>query len=639
MNNNFYQLANAYTITGFTSNNTVNFPTANVVQISSDFSNANDRIVAYNGNVDLTLTQKGLDYPGVVVDGNTFTGNVYDSLIQSHYTDSLGVNPADIIIDGGKYVDIFESYAPEELVPGRMYDSLNLSVVDTDFLGFRLFEDMNTNYNSYRIAAANTTVLSSNLNLTDTSILVTNASKLPLPNPAQNSPGVIFINGEKIVYWRNYALEQKNGWAANVIIPTNTLITYSGNLYLTKGNVYGAYFANIISNVTQVSVNTLAQIRRAVDGTSPQLVHLAGSQVVDSSGQQLIPQSANSNVVISASTTYKATDVVSYGITLTGNISGNIGDIITQQQQVGSWKANINFSLGSLVYYSGNSYTVTGNVYGATFASISSNVTLAFTGSSQTISSMTLLQTVSNVSLIPVIINNGTVQGVPVKYDSGRTTGAVGTYDDHSTDPEYTFGTVPSANIVSWQASGSITTWTANTVIAPGTLIYYVSPSTSYTVYKVTGNVYGAYFANNANVTSNVSAVLYTYYNGTSYAVNGNIYAPYFANIASNVAPLMSGNTGIPPWNSAITYTGGGTGFDNTVGTVNINGVDSGVYVEDSQILGEVNASGQVTIGAGTMLDQSNVWYSPGPGTITNGLPLINSTTPQATFLKASRAA
>jgi hypothetical protein len=647
LDNNFYQLANNYTV-----NSSITFPTANVIQISSNFNNANDRIVAYNGNVDLRLTQKGLEYPGVTVDGNTYLGSQYDSLIQSRYTDIFGISPNDIIVDGGKYVDIFESYAPEELVPGRAYDNLAVSMIDTDFLGFRVTEDMNGYYNSYRIAKANTAILTANLLLTDTAILVDNASKLPMPSTTLNSPGVVVINGEKITYWRNYALETKNGWVANVVVPNDTLITYSGNTYLTTGNVYGAYFANIVSNVQQVSANTIAQIRRAVDGTSPANVHIVGSQVIDSSAQQIIPNSANSNVVISTTTTYKATDVVSLGLELTGNISANIGDIITQMQTVDSWKANINFAIGTLVYNStlGNSYTVTGNVYGATFASILANVTYAFVGSSQAISTMTLLQTVTNASLLPVILTAGTIQGVPITYDLGRTAGATGTYDHGSTDPEYTFGTVPTSNIVTWQPSGSITTWTANTVIAPGTLIYYVSPKTNYTVYKVTGNVYGESF-NNANVSSNVLAVTYTYYSGNSYAVNGNIYAPYFANIAGNVGKIMTGNTGIPPYNLSITYTGSGDGFDNTVGTVRVtsmiwdrgtNGVpgstvDTGMYIANSYILGKVNSTGQVTITAGNTLSQSNVWYSRGVGTITNGLPLVNSTTFQAEFLKARR--
>ena len=531
LDNNFYQLANSYVIDA-----NITFPLSDTVQISSAFNNANDRIVAFNGNVNLKLTQKGLDYPGVVVDGNTFTGTVYDSLIQSRYTDSLGISPNDIFIDGGKYVDIFESYAPEELVPGRMYDNLNLTVVDTDFLGFRLYEDMNQTYSSYRIAGANTTTLTANLSLTDTAILVNDASKLPLPNPSALLPGVVFINGERITYWRNYALESKTPWTANAIIATNSLITNSGNIYLTTGNVYGETFANVTSNVQQVSLNTIAQIRRATEGTSPKLVHATGSQVVDSSRLQLIPGSANSNVVISSSTTYTATDVVSLGLNLTGNVSANIGDVISQVQTVGNWTPNTNVSLNSLVYYSGNSYTVTGNVYGATFANVSSNVAFAFAGNMNTISTMTVLQTVTDVSLIPVILTSGAIRGAPIQYDSGRTPGDTGAYDHGSTDPQYDFG--------------------------PG---------------------------------------------------------------------------GTPPWNTVINYAGGGDGFDNIVGSVYVNGVDTYIYVVDSYILGKVDDAGQVTVTTGNILSQSNVWYSPGVGTITNGLPLVNSTTEQAEFLKASR--
>ena len=579
LNNNFYRLGNAYIIDA-----NVTFPVGNITQVhANDFDNANDRIIAYNGNVDLSLTQSGLRYPGVIVDGNTFTGNVYDSLIQSRYTDSLGANPGDIVIDGGEYVDRFESYAPEEFVPGRMYDSLNLTVYSNDYLSFRVFQDMNCFYNSYRIASANATVLSANLNLTDTSILVDNAALLSLPNPALNVPGVVFINGEKITYWRNYALETPTAWLANSVISTNSLISYTGNLYITQGNVFAPYFANIISNVSQVQANTISQIRRAVDGTSPAPVHLVGSRVVDSSLQQLIPGSANSNVVLSHTTVYKVADSTSLGINLTGGISGNIGDVVTQTRAVDPWQANTNIAVGQLTYYSGNSYTVTGNVYGSSFANITSNVALAFPGNQTNIATMILLETVADATVIPVVLTSGTIFGAPIRFDSGKTSAASGTYDHGSTDPEYSFGPV--------------STWQPNTVLPLGK---------------------------------------YTYYSGNSYTVTGNVYGSTFASIAGNVSFIFSGNTGQPPYNQPITYTGGGEGFDNTVGTIYVNGVDSGVYLKNYYILGKVDSLTQVTVPTGTRVSQSNVWYSPGLGIATNGLSLSNSNTAQANFLKAS---
>jgi hypothetical protein len=97
------------------------------------------------------------------------------------------------------------------------------------------------------------------------------------------------------------------------------------------------------------------------------------------------------------------------------------------------------------------------------------------------------------------------------------------------------------------------------------------------------------------------------------------------------------GPSGTPPYNATITYTGGGEGFDTNVGTIHINGVDTGVYVIRYYVLGMVDTNAQIIITAGSRVTQSNVWYSPGTGTPTNGLSLVNSTTEQAKFLKSSR--
>ena len=48
-------------------------------------------------NVDFKNYISGVGYPGVLVDGNTYTGSYYDTVMSSAYTDSLGINPSDII--------------------------------------------------------------------------------------------------------------------------------------------------------------------------------------------------------------------------------------------------------------------------------------------------------------------------------------------------------------------------------------------------------------------------------------------------------------------------------------------------------------------------------------------------------------
>ena len=502
LDNQLYTLSNSYVIDA-----NITWPGAgNVTAINySSFDNANDRIIASQGNIDLTLTQPGLSYGGVIVDANTFVGNVFDTTIQSFYSNVFGVNPNDLTVDGGAYVSRYSSYAPEELVPGRMFDTLDFMVFDTNQLSFRIFDNYTGNLDFRRIATANITSLTANLNLTDTSIAVTDAARLPLPDPAQNQPGVIYINGEKIVYWRNYALETPTVWAANLLVPANTLLSYTSNLYITTGNVFdlGGTFANVSSNVVSVQANTLAQIRRAVDMTSPADVHLAGSLVIDAGQQQLIP---NSYTYTGYTTTnlYTTTDTVSYVLSTTANISANINDQLTQISTVPNWQANYASLIGSYVFYSGNTYTVTGNVYGTNFtdSSVQANVAYAFAGNTYTSAELRVLDSITNNSNVVVQLLSGNIQGLPDEYDN-----------------------------------------------------------------------------------------------------------PLGFDIAE---------------------------FDNVAGAIYVNGVPTTAYAVRLSVLGLVNGIGQASVPVNTKVQQSNVWYSPGAGTITNGLGLSNSTTEQANFLKSS---
>jgi hypothetical protein len=126
-----------------------------------------DRTMGYyvgtvnNPGLSLPLLIDGIDYPGVQVSGIRFdqdTGfdrgnfdinpydnisldanglptydlNILNTIFESSYLDPyLGIRPSSINIDGGKYVDVYESHAPEELVPGIEFDTLDLRVYTT----------------------------------------------------------------------------------------------------------------------------------------------------------------------------------------------------------------------------------------------------------------------------------------------------------------------------------------------------------------------------------------------------------------------------------------------------------------------------------------------------------------------------
>jgi len=81
--------------------------------------------------LELPLLIDGVDYPGVQVYGEYFLGdpNALDAVYQSEFTDtSLGNRFSDINVVGGEFVGPYEGHAPEELVNGAEFDTLDFKV-------------------------------------------------------------------------------------------------------------------------------------------------------------------------------------------------------------------------------------------------------------------------------------------------------------------------------------------------------------------------------------------------------------------------------------------------------------------------------------------------------------------------------
>jgi hypothetical protein len=108
--------------------------------------------------LDLPLLIDGLDYPGVQVFGPLFSQNtgydvgnfdinpydnisfgpegrptydpaILDAIYESAYLDPfLGTRATDVNVEGGAYIDTYSSHAPEELIPGSEFDTLDLRV-------------------------------------------------------------------------------------------------------------------------------------------------------------------------------------------------------------------------------------------------------------------------------------------------------------------------------------------------------------------------------------------------------------------------------------------------------------------------------------------------------------------------------
>jgi hypothetical protein len=80
--------------------------------------------------LELPLLVDGVDYPGVQVWGDYFTGTqTLDANYQSEFADIyLGERFSDINVDGGEFVGRYEGHAPEELVNGAEYDTMDMRI-------------------------------------------------------------------------------------------------------------------------------------------------------------------------------------------------------------------------------------------------------------------------------------------------------------------------------------------------------------------------------------------------------------------------------------------------------------------------------------------------------------------------------
>jgi hypothetical protein len=80
--------------------------------------------------LELPLLIDGVDYPGVQVFGDYFLGTAaLDAVYESEFTDAtLGTLPTDINVNGGKFIDLYQGHAPEELVNGSEFDTLDFRV-------------------------------------------------------------------------------------------------------------------------------------------------------------------------------------------------------------------------------------------------------------------------------------------------------------------------------------------------------------------------------------------------------------------------------------------------------------------------------------------------------------------------------
>jgi hypothetical protein len=291
---------------------------------------------------------------------------------------SLGVDSDDIDISGGRFVDTANSHAPEELIPGRIYDTLEIRVFNkttaNTVIGWRQFHTMNSNLIDANMNASGLVQIVDEIGPAATEFIVKVIDESPLMapvvGPIVTTPDSrypeIMINGELMTY---SAYNKETGVVSGLTRglngpakthPANSFVNVRNNLsgtrfYYRISNFHTTTLAQPLNatdkqiklvsaaNMYQPSVadnkpgvvyidgerihywtlntetNVLGQIIRGVNGTGIAPVHAAGTRVTSASENQMLDTGDNKIWVPFA--TGQAT-IAGTTMTVTGPITG-----------------------------------------------------------------------------------------------------------------------------------------------------------------------------------------------------------------------------------------------------------------------------------------------------------------------------
>lgn len=126
----------AHSVDGSTAVEGPTFDLASWLPVAANTLSGVDRTMGYYNpsvnqpGIDLPLLINGVEYPGVQVFGPDFLSSTpLDAIYASSFADQyLGTRPTDVNVVGGQFIGPYEGHAPEELVNGSEFDTLDFRV-------------------------------------------------------------------------------------------------------------------------------------------------------------------------------------------------------------------------------------------------------------------------------------------------------------------------------------------------------------------------------------------------------------------------------------------------------------------------------------------------------------------------------
>ena len=586
--------------------------------------NTDDTITARYENLDQLIT--GIDYPRAPVvspkfrqdplfgrgwditayDGVQYSQdgiallatNAYDVALYSLYSETLGVAPENLTTYGGEFVDTYHSRAPEELIPGITFDTLDMRVytkidANAKIIAYRVFNNMLGDTGYLRISTANSTALTSALSITDSEIYVADATKLSVPDRVQAVPGVVFINGERITYYRNYSSEVVN-WTANTSFAVDSIVSY-GNVITFSANIT----ANRGEYIAQANIGANAIVTaNVVNSTTVPVYYMSGSPAFS--------LDANTVQVTTGINNVQVLNILASGNASVWSVSGNsnIRVSTTAILEIGTeiqFATNFGGVVGNITYYVESVY---GNASTSSTVPVSNIIKIANTPTGSAVTNLVANTYATTANVITIV----DYDAYPVTSANAyyKTTGSV-----NSTTFNYANVTqLPSLNILSQlrrgtQGTGSPTVQPIGADVLDGGHDQLV-PATS-----------------NVLVVSTTATTGQTVFNTPKYQLGDD---------PSNKLRLYVFVDDVPSFTSVYnevassSYNQSYTGTDGNLVTVTVE------YGNTISFINGVTAGSEVR--AEVIVQFANVWCNSGFGTILDGSGMTGANTAATNFLR-----
>ena len=272
--------------TNFTS--TATFDPDNYTKVGQATLDGADRVIGLytpepnEPGRELAQVMTGIDYPGVQVNAPDFNENtgydigrfdinpfdnidfgpeglptydpaILDVIYESSFTDTyLGTRSTDINVEGGAFIDTYSSHAPEELIPGSEFDTLDLKVFT------RPGSDWNGDGHGFDIKSVNL-VYSGTSDIINFSALMEHPVVVQLYNTTSNT---LLPPENVVVNWVSKTATINND---NTLIAVNDVLALSvygvgGGSQLVKTSFVGDTLASDYSKIIDVAFSEINEL-------------------------------------------------------------------------------------------------------------------------------------------------------------------------------------------------------------------------------------------------------------------------------------------------------------------------------------------------------------------------------------------